>query len=415
MENTVTSSASQQKIHLPSLLMLLLTGFGLLSCLGTAGGAFVLGLFSLAGQFSALENVQSLFALAWISAGLGALLVPSLVMAFLRLINRDSPLFHIHPSPRLSSWFMLFYPVLLIVGGVVSSVEGLAVTLLPPIQVLAIVIPVWWLIETGRRSLNVRDPQRAWGVLSVGITVSSTVIMAVEVIILILAAVLAGIWLSQNPALMEQFTRIMQRLANAEMNPVVIERILKPLLKNPLFTYATITFTAGLVPLVEELFKPLAVWLLAGKRLTPRQGFVFGMISGGSFALVESLMMFINPAGSDWTVWVIGRLGTLLLHITTAGLLGWALASTWRDGKYIRVLLIYVVDVTIHALWNVFAILAGLQALLPLDEMAQNTPLLARLGIIAPGGLMVLSVLLFALFTGANRFLRRRDNQLLMV
>ncbi len=407
MENTVTSSASQQKIHLPSLLMLLLTGFGLLSYLGTAGGAFVLGLFSLAGKLSALENVQSLFALAWISTGLGALLLPSLVMAFLRLINRDSPLFRFHPSPRLSSWFMLFYPVLLIAGGAISSVEGLAVTLLPPIQVLAIVIPVWWLIETGRRNLNVRDPQRAWGVLSVGITVSSTVIMAVEIIILFLAAVPAVIWLANSPALVEQFTRIAQRLANAEMDPETTLRILRPLLKNPIFTYATLTFTAGLVPLVEELFKPLAVWLLAGKRPTPRQGFVFGLISGGSFALVESLMMFVNPAGPDWTVWVIGRLGTLLLHITTAGLLGWALASTWRDGKYLRVLLIYAVDVTIHALWNVFAILAGLQDLLPIEQMAQSTPLLARLSIIAPGGLIVLSVLLFALFTGANRFLRR--------
>jgi hypothetical protein len=255
--------------------------------------------------------------------------------------------------------------------------------------------------------LNVRDPQRAWGVLSVGITVSSTVIMVVEIIILILAAVLAGILLARTPALVEQFTRIAQRLANAEMDPEATLRILRPLLKNPIFTYATITFTAGLVPLVEELFKPLAVWFLAGKRPTPGQGFVFGLISGGSFALVESLMMFVNPAGSEWTVWVIGRLGTLLLHITTASLLGWALATTWRDGKYLRLMLMYLVGVTIHALWNVFAILAGLQALLPLDEMAQSTPLLARLSIIAPGGLMVLSVLLFALFTGANRFLRR--------
>jgi len=82
-----------------------------------------------------------------------------------------------------------------------------------------------------------------------------------------------------------------------------------------------------LIPLLEELLKPLAIWILVWRKLTPVEGFVAGLICGSAFGLIESIGNLASISGSDWIIVVLGRTGTGLLHTVATGLVGWGLAS----------------------------------------------------------------------------------------
>ena len=61
-----------------------------------------------------------------------------------------------------------------------------------------------------------------------------------------------------------------------ETNEEVILKLLAPYISNPLVIATVIGYIALIVPLIEELFKPLAVWIFARKIESPAQGFAMG-------------------------------------------------------------------------------------------------------------------------------------------
>ncbi len=63
----------------------------------------------------------------------------------------------------------------------------------------------------------------------------------------------------------------------------------------------------------------MALWFLAGKKLTPSQGFIGGLIAGGCFALLETAGSIGVPTDLEWFTLLLGRTGTGLLHITLSG------------------------------------------------------------------------------------------------
>ncbi|MCK7530785.1 MAG: PrsW family glutamic-type intramembrane protease [Marinilabiliales bacterium] len=85
-------------------------------------------------------------------------------------------------------------------------------------------------------------------------------------------------------------------------------------------------FFSVLIPLMEELIKPLAVWLLAGRLDSAAQGFAFGALGGAGFGLIETL----NVSGqiTEWGLLLFTRIGTGLLHIATSAIMGAAIL--WR-------------------------------------------------------------------------------------
>lgn len=115
-----------------------------------------------------------------------------------------------------------------------------------------------------------------------------------------------------------------------------------------------------LIPLVEEIFKPLALWFFIKKQWSPAEGFSAGLICGAAFALVESLTAVVSVTQDNWLPTLIARVGTGLLHILASGLTGWALVSAWRDRKFIRLAVTYLISALLHGTWNFFAILYGL-------------------------------------------------------
>ena len=132
--------------------------------------------------------------------------------------------------------------------------------------------------------------------------------------------------------------------------------------------------------MIEEQIKPIGVWLLAGRQLTPAEGYALGALSGAGYALVESL--FLTSSGQDWTVIILARIGTSAVHILTAGLMGWALATAWGEARYLRLGAVYLLAVLIHGLWNGLTI-ANVFANLSQAHIA-NVSVISQIGQVAP-------------------------------
>jgi RsiW-degrading membrane proteinase PrsW (M82 family) len=402
----------QRSIHFPTILQLLISGFGLLIFGGSAAGLFVAGIMSLMGSGFVFIDVFPLFSMAWTAAAVSILLLPALVLALMRLFGKEDRLPRIRNGLRLSSILMLAWPLLLLLGYYLTGVDELGIILVPPIQILAIAIPLWWFFELGRRGLQGNHSQRNWGVLSAALVVTPTVIILIELALLILAGIAVVVWLSTQPQLLEEINRTAQRLMNSQLDPEATFRILRPYLQQPLVLYAIMAITAGIIPLIEELFKPLALWGLASLRFTPANGFVAGLICGAGFALIESLGMLASGAvGLEWVTSVTARLGTGLLHMVTVGIVGYGLASAWSRALYGRLAGIFFAAVLLHGIWNFFGVLVGVAPVLEGQAVPENLAFLSRFNMIAPAALVILGIVLFLILMNANRHLRLDASQ----
>lgn len=385
--------------------MLLLSGLGLLGALAMAGALALGGLAALITGDVFGGQALPFFSLAWTACFFALLLAPSLVNALIRLLNLQRPPLAFPERLRLASLLMVFFPALLLAGDLLARQKALSWLLLPLVQVLVTLIPVWWIFETGRRGLAMSGRQRAWGVISFNLVVGQPLILAVELLLVAGLIGLATLWLMGRPELVAEFQRLAQRLADSGMDPLLLERLFLPYLQRPPVLLGLLLIVAGLTPMLEELLKPLALWFLAWRGLTPVDGFVGGMLCGATFALMETLGNLSNPV-DNWAVIVLGRLGTGLLHVVTSGLVGWGLASAVSEGRYLRFGTTYLLSVCLHSLWNVFSILMAVMVLFEPSGLDGFLALNYRLGNIAPLALFVLIVVMFLLLVGANRCLR---------
>jgi len=143
-----------------------------------------------------------------------------------------------------------------------------------------------------------------------------------------------------------------------------------------------------------------------GKRLTPREGFIGGMICGAVFALVESLGMMSSAPAEGWALSAVGRMGTAILHITTTSLTGWGLATAWQDRHFGKLGAACLISVFFHGVWNTFGLLAGWGALVPAGSFG------LRLAGIAPVVLAFLAIVLYCLLMIGNRLLVQPAEQI---
>lgn len=396
--------APRRRSNAGNIALLLLNGLGLLFGLMAGVGLLVAGLVNLNGSSSPTADGTPLISLAFSAGLVCVLLIPGLVHAIKQLFGKDTPVWQLHDPLRIATLLLIPWGLLLVAGGFLSRANGLLPTLLLSfVQIFVVAIPLWWLVEAAKHNLQIGPAARGWGVLSFGLLVTPLVILVVEALVLVGVGLLGLLYLSSQPQLVEQITRLIQRIATSQMDPTVLTRVLSPYLQNPLLILAGLAVGAALIPLLEELLKPLGVWLLVGRGLTPSEGFSYGMISGAAFALLESLGYLATPLGSDWLSVVIGRMGTGILHVTTAGLTGWALACAWSQRRYLRLVLAYLFAVLLHAVWNSFGLLMGVGTLL---SSADNPVAAAAVTLskIAPYALAILAA---SMLVGLLNFKRR--------
>ena len=143
--------------HLPSLFLALISGFGVLIGLP---GALLIGILAFQQRASGTEMVT----LAWAAALLGLLNLPALVYSLPRAIGRQPLHWEVSDGWRLATIALVLWVADLAAASLlVGRPNAVTAVFLPPLSLAAVGIPIWWLIELGRRGLR-STAQRTWGV-----------------------------------------------------------------------------------------------------------------------------------------------------------------------------------------------------------------------------------------------------------
>ncbi len=396
-------------LHWPSLIQLILSVLAAIILFGFAAVIAITALVPFFTGGKTTDPTQSFMVAASLLFA-GALVLPSAWYAWGQIASPER-----QPLPRKER---RGFGLLLTIGVIILEVVALWLgnwsalnnratwLLLPPLNVIATGLPALWLVYIGTRGLIPGAPRRRWGVFASGLVLGPVVILILELLLLVAIGLLALVWVMLNPSLANQLGSLTTRLHGAGSNLDSILQALTPFLLNPGIIFLGFAFISVLVPLLEELFKPIGVWLLAGQKITPAQGFGYGVLSGAGFGLFENLG---NTSGgaSDWALLASSRISTLLLHSFTAGLVGWALVSAWSERRYLRLAIVYAVAVIVHGLWNGLALLSAASQLQNYTNVALPA-YLNQLGTYSSWGIVALGIIVLLLFFGANSLLRRR-------
>jgi len=377
---------------------LLISLLGMLAGLGGAALFAITALPILSDPAAPRDQLNGILTLAWGGLLVAALCLPSALLA-MRALMGSTPLMQTGKRSLASaSLLLLAWPAVLLLARTAAN-SSTAWLFLPPLLIGVVGIPVLWLTTAARSGLPAESAQRRWGVATFGLVVSPVLIVLLQFAVLFVALIVFGVWLMGQPGILAELQALTQSFT-LQSDPNQVLRLLQPYLEQPGVLALGLIFISGLVPLMEELLKPLGVWFLAGRRLTPAAGFSAGVLSGGMFALLESLGYLASASADGFIVFALARTGTVLLHIATAGLVGWGLGSAFSEKRYLRLALAYLGAVLLHGAWNAAGILPALAELPGLPEQVRS------LAALAPYALGGLGLILAAILIVMNRRLR---------
>jgi Predicted membrane protein len=301
-------------------------------------------------------------------------------------------------TPRQMILIMITASLSLLVGSWLSGLKTVNWLVLPILTIPAVVLPLGALLALGTRNLPLATRWQSWSILGLGMTLIPFLLLILEIGIAIIIFFGVIVYIMAQPELAYRLQGLSQQILVLGPQSEAALDLLSPLLTKPGVIVTALIYTALFVPAVEELFKPLGVWLLARKLDSPAQGFALGALSGASYALIETIG--VSGQGGEWATLLFTRIGTGLLHITTSALMGGAIVFALRQRRYLRLLGTYILAITLHGLWNTSAILYTFSSL------AKTLGQTDRLSTIQPITIIAMSVLavgLFVILLLANR------------
>lgn len=386
--------------------LLVLNGFGVLAAFAVAAALFASAAGG--GADGSAELALPQVSVGWVSGLVGFILGLGFMHTALYLKGRRLPGWE-----RLSGFgaasvaLLVGWPAALLGGYALSQAGGnLALALLPLCMLLAVGLPIWWLLAFARRGL--RTPaHRTWGTASVVLMAGLPLVIVLEFSLILAAGVLLMAMMVNQPELLNSMNEIGRALSSGEVDLDRLMGLFESILRSPGVMFMLIAGLAVVVPLVEEAFKPLGLWFLGQRGVSPLQGFSLGAVSGATFALVESLTTLSAVSGEGWIGLVIGRMGTALLHITCSGLVGLGLGLAWSRARYAQLAGLFLLAVVLHGTWNGFAQFLGLMPIINAPAVEQTT-LSQALSVAVLAALTVISALILA---WANRRLRSAQAQ----
>jgi hypothetical protein len=357
-------------------------------------GSAIYGLYQIAlySDPTAIDLFLTSAALFWA----GLLLLPSAAYSLARLAKRPLRQFGVGGAGLVPALLLIF--VVVLVAGHVSAVAGGAAWFaLPPLHVLAASLPMVGFAWLGIRKLKINSAQTLTGGFASGLTLAPTLAITLEILAAILLFFLFVFLIALNPDLANALESLQADLERFQNDPEQILQTLSELLNQPAILTLVLIFFSVAVPLVEEIAKPAAVWLLMWSRpLRPSEGFAVGLLGGAGFGLFENLLS--GATTEHWAGVTTLRIGATAFHMATAGVMGWALVRAKEDGKYLSLLGIYFLSVVVHGIWNGIVIANSFSSIAD-TEAGQFLPY--DLSIVSIGILMLIgtgAVALIALF-----------------
>ena len=313
--------------------------------------------------------------------------------------------------PRRVWPLVLLFVVALVLGQTMLSLSLLPALTFPLLHIGATVLPALIILALAGRALGNAATWRNMVLhMASGAFLATPLAMILEAIIILLIASAALLGFAWQPGAEDLLLRLTPYLE--DLSWLQEPGRLAAILLTPAFTAVAITVTAGLVPLVEEAVKTIGVALVAYRRPTLPQSFLWGIAAGAGFAAVEGLL---NTTGAleAWIPAVLLRIGATLLHCLTGGLMGLAWYQIATSRNWPRGLGLYALSVAIHGLWNGIAMYMVLTSMKALDSEA--------LGYYAQGlaGLGTIAMLLLQVFlalcvagglAGLTLYVRRRSH-----
>ena len=297
---------------------------------------------------------------------------------------------------NLSAWQILLIVILasfaILIGSWVGNLETVNLLVLPFLTIPAVVLPLAILLTLGTRDLPMGARWQFWSVLGLGMTLTPFLLFVLEIVTGILFFVGIIAYVSTQPELLYRLQALAQQILVLGPQSETARDLILPWLTKPGVIFTVLLYTAIFVPAIEELFKPLGVWLLGNKLDSPAQGFALGALSGAGYALIETIG--VSGQGGEWASLLFTRIGTGLLHITTSALMGAAIVLALRQRRYLRLFGTYVIAIALHGLWNASAMLYTFSEIANLRNQADR---LSAIQPISVGALSILSLGLFAI------------------
>jgi len=289
----------------------------------------------------------------------------------------------------------------ILIGYQISGMKTISWLFLPLLTIPAVVLPIWALLALGTQKLPFGTRWQSWSVLGLGMTLVPLVLFVLEVAVLLIVFFVIIAYVMTQPDLVFELQKLSQQIMLLGPGSEAALDLLSPFLTRPGVIITVLAYIAIVVPALEEIFKPLGVWLLAGRLESPAQGFALGALSGAGYALIETIG--VSSQTGEWASLLFSRIGTGLLHITTSALMGAAIVLAWRERRYLRLIGTYLLAVTLHGLWNTLAILFTFSGLAqPLGQAG----LLSTLQPIMITSLSILAIGLLSILVISNRKMR---------
>jgi RsiW-degrading membrane proteinase PrsW (M82 family) len=296
----------------------------------------------------------------------------------------------------VSNWWIILFVILaavsILIGYLVTDTKAINWLILPVLTIPAIVLPLAALLILGTRRLPLGTRWQTWTVLGIAMTLTPFMLLILEVIVAILLFILAVAYVLTQPGLMSRLQTLSEQIMVLGPQSQAAQELIAPFLAKPAVILGALLYIALLVPAIEEILKPLGVWLFASKLESPAQGFTLGALSGAGYALIETVGVS-GQQTEEWAGLLFSRIGTGLLHLTTSALMGAAIVLAWRERRYLRLLGTYLLAILLHGLWNTAAMLFTFSTLAV--SFHQTTPLTA----IQPFTIIAMAVLAVVLFT----------------
>jgi len=384
-----------QKIVWPAVFLTALFGMGALLLWGVST---VMGISAFSALFTKNSEALTPMIIAASAGFLGLVLLAAAILALLKIMRRETAEQNIHlPFAKWHIPVALLIAVISIgIGGLLTSQSYLSIVFLPILTLSGVIAPLWIIMSIGTRQMELGPRWRAWGIFGLGMTLGPILMMFLEAAAGIVILIGVIIYFSAQPGLADKMVQFFAQL-QATSGPEQMLNLLTPYLLKPAVIALVLTYASLAIPMIEELFKPIGVWLFARQLKTPMAGFAMGILSGTAYALIENLGMTAQ-AGADWSAIVMARAGAGLLHIANTGLMGWAIASLVNEKKIARFFLTYIATVTFHGLWNGASV--GLAIYSVAQELGKSYPWVATLSVTA---LAILIVVFLAVLIASNR------------
>jgi hypothetical protein len=390
------------KTHWPSLLILIALALGVFVFLAAA---LATGLTSIVGLFDGSADPAGMMIRSVAGGFEMILLLICAWFVFQKTTQKeqaDEPL-----QLSFSAWQILAIPLVVFLciglGAAVSisEIKWLGWLLLPAFTLAAVILPIVFFFGIGTRRIELTPRWQVFGALGLSMTIGPLIMIILEIVVLISFALVAIVFVSTQTGLVEELSGIAD-LLDQQISPEATVQLLAPYITRPAVIASFLLYLAFFIPLIEELFKPRAVWLFAKQINSPASGFALGMLSGGAFALLESLNVS-SDGSAGWFAIVSVRAGTSLLHVTTSGLMGQAIVRFFHEKQFVRMIAMYFACAMLHGLWNACAVGT---AFATLGETIGKPEWLWRFLPASIGGLAVLAIGMFVLLQAANRKMR---------